>query len=242
MVLHSEFRDGNVPAGFEQLRVFKEALNQLPAGVWKIYLRSDSAGFQWDLLKYCATGENERFGKIEFAISCSVTSEFRKAVSEVREDQWQPLYRVVNGRKTQTDQEFAEVCFVSNKQGFKKDRPVYRFLATRELMSQLEIPGMETELAELPFPVMEFSEGNYKLFGIVTNRTIAAADLIWWLRERCGKSEEVHAVMKDDLAGGQLPSGLFGSNAAWWQLMILSHNLNAIMKRLVLGKEHWESK
>ena len=28
MVLHSEFRDGNVPAGFEQLRVFKEALAQ----------------------------------------------------------------------------------------------------------------------------------------------------------------------------------------------------------------------
>ncbi len=24
MILHSEFRDGNVPAGYEQLRVFKE--------------------------------------------------------------------------------------------------------------------------------------------------------------------------------------------------------------------------
>jgi hypothetical protein len=27
MVLHTEFRDGNVPAGYEQLRVFKEALD-----------------------------------------------------------------------------------------------------------------------------------------------------------------------------------------------------------------------
>jgi hypothetical protein len=33
--------------------------------------------------------------------------------------------------------------------------------------------------------------------------------VIWWLRERCGKSEEVHSAMKSDLAGGQLPSGLF---------------------------------
>jgi hypothetical protein len=33
-------------------------------------------------------------------------------------------------------------------------------------------------------------------------------------------------VMKTDLAGGQLPSGLFGANAAWWALMILAHNLN----------------
>jgi hypothetical protein len=60
--------------------------------------------------------------------------------------------------------------------------------------------------------------------------------VIWWLRERCGKSEEVHSVMKSDLAGGQLPSGLFGANAAWWALMILAHNLNTAMTRLVPGK------
>jgi len=242
MVLHSEFRDGNVPAGFEQLRMLKESLANLPSGVKKVYLRSDSAGYQWDLLKYCATGESERFGKIEFAVSCKVSKEFRKAVAEITEDQWQPLYRTIDGRKIKTDQEFAEVCFVSVGQGFKKDRPDYRYIATRELMPQLEIPGMEIEPAELPFPVMEFSKGKYKVFGIVTNRLIAAEDLIWWLRQRCGKSEEVHAVMKDDLAGGQLPSRLFGANAAWWQIMILAHNLNAIMKRLVLGKEQWEPK
>ena len=56
-----------------------------------------------------------------------------------------------------------------------------------------------------------------------------------WLRERCGKSEEVHAVMKTDLAGGRMPSKLFGANAAWWAIMILAHNLNALIKRPVLG-------
>lgn len=35
------------------------------------------------------------------------------------------------------------------------------------------------------------------------------------LHERCGKSEEAHAVTKDDLAGGKLPSEDFGENAAW---------------------------
>ena len=47
--------------------------------------------------------------------------------------------------------------------------------------------------------------------------------------------------MKEDLAGGKLPSGLFGANAAWWHIMILSLNLNSAMKRLVLGKS-WVSK
>jgi len=63
------------------------------------------------------------------------------------------------------------------------------------------------------------------------------SELINWFYQRCGKSEEAHAVMKDDLAGGKLPSGDFGENAAWWWIMILALNLNAIMKRFVLGKK-----
>ena len=35
------------------------------------------------------------------------------------------------------------------------------------------------------------------------------------VRERCGRSEHAHAIMKSDLAGGKLPSALFGANAAW---------------------------
>jgi len=51
-------RDGNVPAGHEQLRVLKEALSLLPEG-------------------------HERFGKIEFAAGSDVTAAFKKAASEV---------------------------------------------------------------------------------------------------------------------------------------------------------------
>jgi hypothetical protein len=92
------------------------------------------------------------------------------------------------------------------------------------------------DAAQLPFPTEEFgAKGRFKLFGIVTNRTLPGDQVIWWLRERCGKSEEVHAVMKTDLAGGRMPSGLFGANAAWWTIMIVAHNLKAVMKRLVLG-------
>jgi hypothetical protein len=47
--------------------------------------------------------------------------------------------------------------------------------------------------------------------------------------------------MKEDLAGGKLPSGDFGENAAWWWIMVLALNLNQAMKRLVLGK-NWTSK
>jgi len=42
-MLYSEFRDGNVPAGHEQLRVLKESLRHLPDSVKKVSLRSDTA-------------------------------------------------------------------------------------------------------------------------------------------------------------------------------------------------------
>jgi len=241
MVLHTEFRDGNVPAGYEQRRVLENAINSLPQGVEKVYLRTDTAGYEWDLLKYCAEGRSERFGKIEFAVGADVTREFRKAVGEVAETDWQPIRYKVDGNMEESGQEWAEVCFVPNKVSQSLRGPEYRFLAIREPIKQLDLPGMEMQ-EDLPFPVMGFDgKGAYKVFGIVTNRDIDGEELIKWYRGRCGKSEEAHSVMKSDLAGGKLPSGDFGENAAWWWIMILTLNLNEAMKRLVLG-ESWVSR
>lgn len=243
LILHSEFRDGNVPAGHEQLRVLKAALDNLPAGVEKVFLRSDTAGYQQDLLKYCAEGHHERFGVIEFAVGSNVTPEFKAAVAELAESDWQPLYRAVevilsDGSKAsarmKTHQEWAEVCYVPHWVGHKKSGADYRFIAVREALQQLELPTVEQQ--SLPFPTMEFgSKGHHKLFGLITNSLRPGDELIWWLRARCGKSEEVHAVQKDDLAGGQMPSGKFGINAAWWAIMVLAYNLHSAMKNLVLG-------
>lgn len=47
--------------------------------------------------------------------------------------------------------------------------------------------------------------------------------------------------MKEDLAGGKLPSDDFGENAAWWWIMLLALNLNNLMKQLALG-ESWMSR
>jgi hypothetical protein len=240
LVVHSEFRDGNVPAGYQQLRVLQQALGCLPEGVEKIYLRSDTAGYQHELLRYCAEGKHPRFGVIEFAIGVDVTPAFKAAVAEVAEGDWQPLYRDLDGQRIPTGQEWAEVCYVPAELGRKKGGAESRFLAIREPLSQGDLPGMET--TQLPFPTLGFgAQGRYKLFGLVSNRTLAGQELITWHRGRCGKSEEVHAVMKDDLAGGQLPSGDFGENAAWWAIMILALNLNALMKHLALPKS-WANK
>jgi hypothetical protein len=237
-VMISELRDGNVPASYENLRQVEEALAVLPQGVAKVYYRGDTASYQRELLQYCAEGKNERFGVIEFAIGVDVTPEFKRAVAEVEEGDWHSLEREVAGKIVPTGQEWAEVCCVPNWAAHRKDGPTYRFLAIRELLEQAELSGLE---AQLPFPSMTFGEKRYKLFGLVTNRDIPGDELIWWYRKRCGKGEEMHKIMKEDLAGGHLPSARFGANAAWWGIMVIAFNLNSLMKRLVLPKE-WAPK
>jgi len=239
MVLQTEFRDGNVPAGHKNLGILKEALEYLPESVKSVRLRSDSAGYQHNLLKYCETGKNKKFGRIEFAIGCDVTAEFKEAALLV-EEEWYPIYKTKRGKKIKTKQEWADVGFVPNAIGHSKNSPDYRYIAIREALEQRVLPGMEQEML-FPFPTVSMGEKKYKLFGIVTNREMAGEELIHWHRERCGKSEEAHGVMKHDLAGGKLPSGSFGENAAWWWCMILAFNLNALMKNLVLQGE-WKNK
>ena len=241
MVVHSEFRDGNVPAGYEQLRVLQEALGHLPKGVEKVRLRSDTAGYQQELLKYCAEGKDEGYGVIEFAVGVDVTTEFKRAVSRVKEEDWQELYRWEGEERVASGQQWAEVCFVPNWIGHKKSSPQYRFLAIREPLSNPPLPGLAEQM-ELPFAAVELlNRGWYKLTAVVTNRELCGEEVIGWYRQRCGKSEQAHGVLKNDLAGGRLPSGRFGANAAWWAITVLAFNLNAAMKRLVWGAE-WTRK
>ena len=80
-------------------------------------MRSDAAGYQHDLLRYCEMGENERFGRVEFAISCPVGPEFNKAVGEVEETQWEVLSKQKKGKEVETKRQWAEVCFVPNAIG-----------------------------------------------------------------------------------------------------------------------------
>ena len=42
-------------------------------------MRSDTAGYQHELLRLCEEVGSERFGRVEFAVGCDVTEEFKEA-------------------------------------------------------------------------------------------------------------------------------------------------------------------
>lgn len=235
MIVHSEFRDGNVPAGYDLKRVFEESLWHVPEGVKQIYLRSDSAGYRYELLDYCHEGENTRFGRIKFCVSSMVSKEFREAVSEVSEKDWHPIYMEIGNRKVKvkSSQEWAEVFYVPSRKGFRIDAPLYRYLAIREKIRQPVFKAFESEEA-YDFPTILCGNKRYRVSGLVTNMDWDGEELIHWVRKRCGQSEHIHSIMKNDFSGGKLPCAEFGANACWWLLMIFSLNLHAIIKELIL--------
>jgi len=243
VVVHSEFRDGNVPAGWNILPVLKEAVAALPAGVEQVLMRQDTAAYQTDVMAYCERAkEHPEYGRILFTISADVTPTLRDEIGKVTD--WTSEYVVRHGKQAATGREFAELMYVPNAQAMLTDifEP-FRYIVVRErLGDQLRLLDIDStsqqtdRLTGLPFPTMTMENVAYKIGAIVTNRrTEGAVELIHWHYGRCGKSEEAHSIMKEDFSGGQMPSSKFGANAAWWALMILSMNFESMLKRLVLG-------
>ena len=162
-------------------------------------------------------------------------------MAETPEKEWQALRPSADEGMDAAVQQWAEVDYVPNWTAYSKKDPHYRFLAVREPMHKPPLPGMEVESDRASRFVNMHESDWYKVSGVVTNRTIAGEELIRWYRERCGKGEEVHGVLKRDLAAGRLPSGLFGANAAWWSIAALAFNLNSAVKQLGMGSE-WLNK
>ena len=233
MVVHSEFRNGNVPANFELKRFLEDGLLNMPQGVTQVYLRSDGAGHNYDLLDYCEKGENQRFGRIEFCVSSIMNKELKESVESEPSNSWRPLYKHLdNGSKISSGREWAEVPYACRK-GFCKNAPLYRYIVIREPIAQPVFEEFESE-ESYDFPTVKCDDNRYRVRGIVTNMDWEGETLIHWHRKRCGRSEQLHSVMKTDLSGGRLPCGEFGANACWWAVMVLSLNFHALIKELVL--------
>jgi len=295
LVLASKYSDGNVPPGYMQFEEFKEVLKGLPEEVTQVSLRSDSAGYQTDLLRYCSEGRDSRFGFIPFTISSPVRKEFKQAVKAVAEREWKPLMRRdSDGSLIPTGQEWAEVVYVPDNLSRKKHGPDYRFLAVREKycgpldeikdnfeknsenetlsapgrinneaggyqlyipqvieaiekenpdLRRLHLTGMGTDIYKITAVATNIEDGtDGERYGLKTGETMDGGKIICWHRQRCGKSEELHHILKDNLAGGHIPSANFGANAAWWNISVLALNLHNILKNQILPKGFSQSR
>ena len=212
LVLADEFRDGNVPAGMSNLPLIERAFASLPDSVTERYFRADSACYEGKVLRWLASPERN----IGFAISADMTPELRELSSNLDEKQWQRF-------ETRSDLsvDISEVEF-SPGDSWPKDAPALRYLVLRfrHLQGELFADGACT-----------------KYFAIVTNREGPAAGIVEWHRLKAGTIEQFHAITKNELGAGVMPSGKFGANAAWYRFVLLTHNVLIALKRLALPPE-----
>ena len=235
LALFSDFRDGNVTPSFNNYEAVRQVYDMLTSmGIYDLWFRSDSAAYQHEILHMLDSGDNNRWPRVKFSVPCKIVKEFREAVSLVEESDWEE----VRNKKGELMYEWANVAYAPY--GLALSKSSYRYIAIRTPKEQGILPGTDENNGREDLDSRDVIINNraYRLSGLTTNieKTDGKSDaeIIEWNYQRCGKGEEVHAIMKNDLAGGQLPSELFGANAAWWGIMLLAFNVHAVMRMLVL--------
>jgi len=221
LIVADEFRDGNVPAVQEPLRVARRAFQSLPETVTEYYFRGDSACYDKQLMNWLRNDQREGLarGPIRFAISARMQASLKDHILRLPQSAWKP-YR--------EDREAVSECAdVLNYWPEAEDDQQFgplRFVAIRIRKRQGDL----------------FADGaEAKHFAVVSNVwEWETKRLLEWHREKAGTIEAIHDVLKNELAAGVLPCSRFGANAAWLRLAVLTHNVITALKRMALPESY----
>ncbi|MBP1778386.1 MAG: transposase family protein [candidate division NC10 bacterium] len=214
LVVADEYRDGNVPAGMENLRLIRRGFASLPQWVTERYFRADSACYDEEVLKWLADPEREGgpAGEIGFTISADMTPPLRQLCEGVAEGQWQLVEERVHETVWCTEVEFTPG-------NWPKDAKPLRYIAVRFRARQGQLFGTGSDV---------------KYLAVVSNRTGEPMGLLRWHWQKAGTIEPLHDVTKNELAARVPPCGRFGADAAWYRLSMLTYNVLSAMKSLAL--------
>lgn len=219
VVVADEFRDGNVPAHQRLLPITQRAFQGLPETVVERYFRGDSACYEQSLMDWLRDEQRAQGpqGRIGFAVSARMSPALHAEIVATPEWRWQAY-----SEDSVVVKQCCEVDYVPEESGDPYRQPL-RYVALRIRKKQQAL----------------FADGStVKYFAVVTNLwDWTPKRLLQWHREKAGSIEAVHDVIKNELAGGVMPCGRFGANAAWLRLAVLTHNLLTALKRLALPPE-----
>jgi hypothetical protein len=217
VVVAEEFRDGNVPALKDPLRVAQRAYASLPGTIQERYFRGDSACDEEELLSWLRDDKrgNGAEGWIGFAVSARMNPVLREEIECTAAEKWQPY-----SEDSEAVKECAQVEYFPEETAANRYREPLRTIAIRIRKKQQRL----------------FADGSeVKYFAVRTNLwDWKPKRLLEWHRGKAGTIETVHDVLKNELAAGVLPCGRYGANAAWFRLAVITYNVLTAMKRLVL--------
>ena len=153
-----------------------------------------------------------------------MTRPLQAVIEGLEESEWKVLKNRDGSEAPDAEviREWAEVVYVPETSGIKKDSEPDRYIVLR-------VTNRQRQLFEDINPI--------RYYAIVTNHKGCGEEIIHWHREKAGTVEYVHDVTKNDLGAGVMPCGRFGANAAWYRLNLITYNLLSGFKRIGLPEK-----
>jgi len=209
MVVGSDFREGNISPQ-SGLVEFIESCRRNYSQQIKI-LRSDSAGWQKEVVDYCNSEEN----KLGFTITADQSTSVMEAVYSIPEEDWTDAVSE-DGIKESYQIAQTEYCFGSKK------RKV-RLVVKRELLKK---------------QINLFS--NYRYWIIATNLKEEEYDNYQTIKLHQGRGsmEKKIGELKHQINLNHLPCGQFNANLLYFTIGLLAYNLLQLLKLIGLPEEY----
>lgn len=173
----------------------------------RVWFRSDSAAYQAQVINHYSEPGRS------FTITADLDQAVKREIANLPETAWTP-YRTRDG--IATDREIAETVHTMNG-----TQQAFRLLVLRW-------PNPQPNL---------FEAGRYGYHAVASNRSEAAAEVIWKHNER-GNSENWHKELKSGFGMEQMPCGQFQANALYFAIGVLAYNLAQLLKRQVLPESY----
>jgi hypothetical protein len=208
LVVHEDFRQGSVPPQGDALNFLKDTVAQLPKTVTQLYVRSDSAWYQKNVLDYC-----EENG-IGFAITVDKDEAVKAALALMNEKSWQ---RINTPADLDDPEKYVREWACESVHTMNESNYSYRIVFLRKERRQGDL-----------------FEGIYTYGAIITNRNeVPMEELIAWHRQRCNCENHIKEL-KYGFSLNTLPSADFFVNALYLRVQTLGYNLISALKHIKL--------
>ena len=207
LVVHDDFRQGAVSPQSDALNFLMDTVQQLPETLTQIYVRSDSAWHQRDVLDHC---EENGYG---FAITADKDEAVKAALTLVNEADWR---RINVPPDTSDEEQYIREWACESVHTMNESEHSYRIIFLRKERRQGDL-----------------FEGGYTYGAIVTNRDLPLEELITWHRQRCNCENHIKEL-KHGFSLNSLPSADFFVNALYFRIQTLGYNLISALKRMKL--------
>ncbi|MGA7833443.1 MAG: IS1380 family transposase [Terracidiphilus sp.] len=208
--LSGVFRPGNSSPQSHLRSLVAQCRRLLPQGI-KLRLRSDSAGYNAEVLRYC-----DQHG-IEFSITADLDAAVMASIEAIPDEKWQ---LVIRGEESFL---LAETVHVMGHRSKHERLPAFRLIVTKKLSGQLELFKNPIKhraiIADLP----------------ETMNTLGVLDH----HNDRGRMEKAIGELKEGFGLNRLPCGQLMANAAFLQVCLIAYNLVQTFKDVALPKG-WE--